>query len=38
MKALKWFVIETDVDGSWMDFTYCYTMGDAVQKARRPGG
>lgn len=29
----KWFVIETDVDGSWMDFTYCYTMGDAVQKA-----
>ena len=35
MKALKWFVIETDVDGSWMDFTYCYTMGDAVQKALR---
>ena len=35
MKALKWFVIESDVDGSWMDFTYCYTMGDAVQKALR---
>lgn len=33
MKALKWFVIEEDVDGSWMDYTYCYTMGDAVQKA-----
>ena len=38
MKALRWFVIETDVDGSWMDCTDCYTMGDAVQKARRPGG
>ena len=38
MKALRWFVIETDVDGSWMDFTDCYTMGDAGQKARRPGG
>ena len=33
MKALKWFVIETDTDGSWMDYTYCYTMSDAVQKA-----
>ena len=33
MKALKWFVIEADVDGSWMDYTYCYTMSDAVQKA-----
>ena len=31
----KWFVIETDVDGSWMDCTDCYTMGDAVQKALR---
>ena len=35
MKELKWFVIEADVDGSWMDYTYCYTMGDAVQKALR---
>ena len=35
MKALRWFVIETDVDGSWMDFTDCYTMGVAVQKALR---
>ena len=33
MKELKWFVIETDTDGSWMDYTYCYTMSDAVQKA-----
>ena len=33
MKALKWFVIETDTDGSRMDYTYCYTMSDAVQKA-----
>lgn len=33
MKALKWFVIETDVDGSWMHYTYCYTMSDAVKKA-----
>ena len=31
----KWFVIETDTDGSWMDCTDCYTMGDAVQKALR---
>ena len=33
MKELKWFVIETDTDGSWMDYTYCYTMSDAVQKS-----
>ena len=33
MKALKWFVIETDTDGSRMGYTYCYTMDDAVQKA-----
>lgn len=33
MKALKWFVIEADVDGSWMDFKACDFIYEAEQRA-----
>ena len=26
----KWFVIETDTDGSWMNFTACETWTKAI--------
>ena len=34
MKGLKWFVIEADVDGSWMDFTACETWKEASEIAK----